>query len=84
MTNQGEPSAELTRKNSGLSQLEEQAIALIASGDSWDEMAVKLGISEPTLRRCITSLYDKLGVPNEIGLLLFAVHHGLVKTDERS
>ena len=82
MSSQGPFSVERIRKKFGLSQLEKQAIALILSGHSSEEIALRLGISEPTLRLHITNLYDKLGVSNEYDLLLYAVYHGLTEADQ--
>jgi len=82
VSSQDPSSVEPARKNCGLSRLEKQAIALIASGYSREEIAMKLGIEEPTLRRHISGVCDKLGVSNEFELLLHAVYHGLAEIDK--
>jgi hypothetical protein len=42
------------------------------------EIARRLAITEDTVKRHLTSIFDKLGVSNRVELTLFAVHHGLV------
>jgi len=75
-------SMEPTQMEFGLSPLEKQVTALILVGDPKQDVAVKLGMSEATLRRHITSLYDKLCVSNDFELLLYAAYHGLLKTTQ--
>ena len=66
----------------GLAQPDREAIMLIASGCTGKEMAARLGMTEPALRLRLTSLYDKLGVSNELDLLLCALYHGLIENDQ--
>jgi DNA-binding CsgD family transcriptional regulator len=68
----------------GLIRLEKQVIALTVAGYSSREAAKRMGISEPALRLHNTRICDKLRVPNQFELILFALHHQLVDTDEAS
>ncbi|MFZ0960583.1 MAG: helix-turn-helix transcriptional regulator [Terriglobia bacterium] len=82
MPNEGLSSVEPSKKGFNLTQLERQAIALIVSGYSSEEMAMKFGIGEPAVRQHVTCICDKLSVSNEFELILFALHHRLIDTHQ--
>lgn len=49
-----------------LSAREQEVLGLIAEGMSNQEITVRLGVREPTVRRHISNLYTKLNVTNRI------------------
>ena len=61
-----------------LTRREGQILVAVASGLPNKEIAQRLAITEDTVKRHLTSIFDKLGVSNRVELTLFAVHHGLV------
>jgi len=67
------------RKVAALTPKEREIIAVISSdGDSTNrQVAVRLRISENTLRNHLSSIYDKLGVANRLELLKFALSQKL-------
>ena len=62
-----------------LTPKEREVISVIASeGNTTNKhVALRLRISENTLRNHLSSVYDKLGVGNRLELLKFALSHGL-------
>ena len=62
----------------GLTRRERQILAAVASAFPNREIARRLAITEDTVKRHLTSIFDKVGVSNRVELTLFAVHHGLV------
>ena len=62
-----------------LTPKEREVISVIASeGNTTNKhVALRLRISENTLRNHLSSIYDKLGVGNRLELLKFALAHGL-------
>jgi DNA-binding NarL/FixJ family response regulator len=62
------------RKNRfGLSPRELEIIATVASGASNKELADKLSISELTVKRHLTNIFQKVGVSSRLELALFAI-----------
>jgi len=53
-------------------------VANVVAGLSNKEMALKLAISEETVKHHLTHIYDKLGVSSRLELALFATHYGLI------
>ena len=49
---------------------------------SSEETAKRIGISGPALGLHLKSIYDKLRVSNQFELILFAVYHRLIDTDD--
>jgi DNA-binding CsgD family transcriptional regulator len=84
MCNEGPLSIEPNRQNCNLTPLDRQAIASILAGYPSEEMAARIGISEPALKLHIASICNKLGVSNELELILFTLHHRLHETLEFS
>jgi DNA-binding NarL/FixJ family response regulator len=60
-----------------LTARERHIIALAATGLNRRGIAEKLFLSEGTVRNHLTSILRKLEVSNQIGLVLYAQHHGL-------
>lgn len=55
-----------------------EIIRLIANGLSNKDIATRLGISEKTVEGRKTSIYKKLQIKNNVGLLKYATENGLV------
>jgi two-component system, NarL family, nitrate/nitrite response regulator NarL len=65
----------------GLTRREVQIIGALVDGQTNKDIAGTLGISEATVKHHLTNVYDKLGVYNRVELVLFAVNHGLCRTN---
>ncbi len=65
-------------RNFGLTARELEVVAVIVGGYSNGDIAVKLSISEKTVKHHLTNIFEKLGVSNRLELALFALHHNLV------
>src|SRR5688572_10011260 len=76
-TNKADP--ELQRIAS-LTERELEVIALIAEGRRNKQIGDRLFISEKTVRHYLTSIFDKLEVPDRLALMIYAFQHGLAKT----
>ena len=61
----------------GLTPRELEVTGLVATGNTNKDIARACGISEDTVKRHLTSAFDKTGVSNRLELALFAGHHGL-------
>jgi two-component system nitrate/nitrite response regulator NarL len=68
------------RKTFGLSAREQEVVALVVEGCTNKDVGSQLGISEETVKRHLTNIFDKTGVSNRLELALFALHHGLGPT----
>ena len=67
------------RKNYGLTQREREVVGAIVAGYTNKDIAQKFGISEDTVKRHLTNVFDKLGVSNRLELALFAINNRLVE-----
>lgn len=63
---------------------EKEVILLIGQGLKNKEIALKLGISEATVRHHLSSIYGKLGVDDRLNLVIYAYQHGLITIDNPS
>jgi two-component system, NarL family, nitrate/nitrite response regulator NarL len=70
--------AAVERESFGLTPRELQVIATVAAGSTNPDIAHALSISEDTVKRHLTHIFDKVGVSNRLELGLFAFHHHLV------
>ena len=61
-----------------LTPREREVVAAVASGLTNREAAELLQLSEQTVKRHVTNVFDKTGVSTRLELALFAVRHGLV------
>ena len=61
-----------------LTPRELDVLRAVVEGDANKEVASRLGVTEPTVKHHLTSIYDKVGVSNRLELALFAMHRGLV------
>ena len=65
------------RRDDGLTERELEIVRLVASGKKNKEVAALLSISERTVRTNLTSVFQKLGVRDRIGLVMYALRHSL-------
>ncbi|HUG86300.1 MAG TPA: HD domain-containing phosphohydrolase [Euzebya sp.] len=66
----------------GLTGREVAVLGLLARGLSNRQMAAELVVSPKTVGTHIEHVYNKIGVSSRAAATLFAVHHGLVTSDE--
>jgi DNA-binding NarL/FixJ family response regulator len=64
-------------RDDGLTDRELEIVRLVAAGKKNKEVAALLAISERTVRTNLTSVFQKLGVRDRIGLVMYALRHGL-------
>ena len=62
----------------GLTQREIEVIGLVTEGCSNREIAVRLNITEDTVKRHLTNIFDKVGMSTRLELALFALKNKLV------
>ncbi|MBI2683181.1 MAG: response regulator transcription factor [Acidobacteriales bacterium] len=65
-------------KRFGLTTREQEIVLLVTQGCSNKDIAQKLGISQDTVKRHMTHIFDKVGMSSRLELALFAVEHRLV------
>lgn len=70
------------RKTFGLTARELEVVALITEGSTNKHIAQTFGISEETVKRHLTNIFNKLGVGNRLELALFALNHSLLPPAE--
>jgi DNA-binding NarL/FixJ family response regulator len=56
-------------------------VAAVAIGETNKEVARHFSISEETVKRHLSSIFDKLGVFSRLELAIFALNHGLIDND---
>lgn len=61
---------------------EVEVLRLVASGAANKEIAVRLGISENTVKRHLQNILDKLHLQNRYQAAAYAMRHGLVQKGE--
>ncbi len=66
------------RKTFGLTSRELEVVTLITEGCTNRDIATSFGISEETVKRHLTNIFNKLGVGNRLELALFALNHHLL------
>jgi len=66
------------RKTYGLTARELEVVNLITEGCTNKDIAKTFGISEETVKRHLTNIFNKLGVGNRLELALFALNHHLM------
>jgi DNA-binding NarL/FixJ family response regulator len=69
------------RKSFGLTPRELEVVGLITEGSTNKHIAQTFGISEETVKRHLTNIFNKLGVGNRLELALFALNHNLLPPD---
>lgn len=67
------------RRNFGLTHREVEVIGLVTEGCSNREVASRLSITEDTVKRHLTNIFDKVGMSTRLELALFALKNKLVE-----
>ena len=62
----------------GLTQRELEILRAMMSGCSNKQIASQISISESTVKRHVTHIFDKVGASNRVEVALFAAHHRLL------
>ena len=70
------------RKTFGLTARELEVVTLITEGSTNKHIAETFGISEETVKRHLTNIFNKIGVGNRLELALFALNHNLMPPSE--
>jgi len=76
------PSSLKGERGSGLTARELEVVNLITEGCTNKDIAKSFGISEETVKRHLTNIFNKLGVGNRLELALFALNHSLLPLGE--
>ena len=68
-----------SRNRFGLTARETEIISFITQGCMNRDIASSLSITEETVKRHLTNIFNKVGMSNRLELALFAIEHGLVR-----
>jgi two-component system, NarL family, nitrate/nitrite response regulator NarL len=68
-------------KSYGLTPRELEMVRFVTQGCSNREIAARLSISEETVKRHLSNVFDKVGMSNRVELTLFALEHRLAVVD---
>jgi two-component system, NarL family, nitrate/nitrite response regulator NarL len=71
------------RKTFGLTARELEVVAMITEGSTNKHIAETFGISEETVKRHLTNIFNKIGVGNRLELALFALNHNLLPAENQ-
>ena len=71
--------AKPVRKTFGLTPRELEVVGCIVEGCSNRDVAKQFSISEETVKRHLSNIFDKTGVSTRLELALFAISHGVVE-----
>ena len=74
----GSVPAESQTRSYGLTSREVEVIGLVTEGCSNREVASRLSITEDTVKRHLTNIFDKVGMSSRLELALFALKNKLV------
>jgi two-component system, NarL family, nitrate/nitrite response regulator NarL len=74
----GDPPPALPSRRFNLTPRELEVVKAIVDGHSNKDIARMLGVTEPTVKHHLTSIFDKVGVSTRLELALFAMHHFIV------
>jgi two-component system, NarL family, nitrate/nitrite response regulator NarL len=74
----GTVGGELSSRSYGLTNRETEVIGLVTEGCSNKDVALRLGITEDTVKRHLTNIFDKVGMSTRLELALFALRNKLV------
>lgn len=69
------------RRTFGLTARELEVVTLITEGCTNKDIAKTFTISEETVKRHLTNIFNKLGVGNRLELALFALNHHLLPSE---
>jgi len=67
------------RQENGLTERELEIVRLVAQGFKNKEVGSTLTISERTVKTHLTNIFQKLGVRDRVGLVMYALRHGLTQ-----
>jgi DNA-binding NarL/FixJ family response regulator len=65
-----------------LTPREEQVVALVSESRSNREIALKLDLSEHTVKKYVFRIFEKLGISSRVELALYAVNNGVARQAE--
>ena len=68
-----------SRLENGLTERELEIVRLVASGYKNKEVGATLTISERTVKTHLTNIFQKLAVRDRVGLVMYALRHGLTQ-----
>lgn len=74
-----EPGGLAGRDENGLTERELEIVRLVASGFKNKEVGAQLTISERTVKTHLTNIFQKLAVRDRVGLVMYALRHGLTR-----
>src|SRR5437588_1875800 len=78
----GSPGDGLVRRNRfHLTRRQLEIVSAVALGESNKEVAQHFSISQETVKRHLSNIFDKLGVFSRLELAIFALNHGLIEDD---
>ena len=69
-------------QNFGLTQRELDIVTAVLAAYSNKEIAERFSLSEKTVKRHLTNIFDKLGVSNRLELAMFAFRHSDLELPE--
>jgi DNA-binding NarL/FixJ family response regulator len=78
----GTMAAPAQNRSYGLTPREIEVIALVTEGCSNKEVASRLNITEDTVKRHLTNIFDKVGMSTRLELALFALKNNLVQKSQ--
>jgi two-component system nitrate/nitrite response regulator NarL len=73
------PQPSQSQNRFGLTARETEIISFITQGCMNRDIAASLSITEETVKRHLTNIFNKVGMSNRLELALFAIEHGLVR-----
>jgi NarL family two-component system response regulator YdfI len=73
-----ETSSDTPANTGGLTEREREVLAAVAQGERSKEIAVRLNITERTVKAHLASIYNKLGVDSRAGAIAVAAQRGLL------
>lgn len=73
------PQSSESQNRFGLTARETEIISFITQGCMNRDIANSLSITEETVKRHLTNIFNKVGMSNRLELALFAIEHGLVR-----
>lgn len=77
-----EPVAEVADPLKSLTSRQIQILTLLASGKGTKEIAYELDLSDKTVAAHRAQIMERIGIRDLVGLVLFAVKHGLVQVEK--
>jgi len=72
------------RNHFHLTERQLEIVSAVAFGETNKEVAEHLSISEETVKRHLSNIFDKLGVFSRLELAIFALNHGLIDDGDTS